>query len=96
MTLGTWICTECKHRIEEILISSVVSECPKCKAKYRKVRTLKAHVEHLIVVTKSPTGKENVIMPIFFAFNEDKLEDVHEYFRILEEINKEPSPTYLI
>jgi len=87
MTLGTWICTECKYTIEEIHISSVVLECPKCKIKDKKVKTIKPHVEHKITITKSSNGKKNAIIPIFFAFNEDNIDDVKEYFAVIESIS---------
>jgi len=95
MTQGYWICTECNYE-KETHISDTILVCPKCGAKYTKEKSIRPHIAHTVTITKSPSGKLNVVRPVIFAVNHHKKQDVHKYLEILDKlINKGIEPTYI-
>jgi len=94
MTTGFWICTDCGFSME-VEVDAIVSRCPKCKVKYKRVKIIQPHIEHRIAVMKSSTGKLNVVRPIIFAINEENKKDFMEYLRILDKLINKGQPTYI-
>lgn len=88
MTEGYWICLVCKHCLgnpfNPVHIDEVILTCPKCKAEYELVETIKPHPFHSVHITRlKGTSKLNVIRPIVIGSFEGFKGDFNRYMEIV-------------